>query len=354
MWPQLPVDDTADWTRQKLLARNGDPQKKTGIALWVFSVAKDMPAQTAFSSLDGETLIVPQAGALDIQTELGRLLVRQNEIAVIPRGVRYRVALRDGRPARGFVCELFEGTFQLPVLGVVGSTGLANVRDFEVPVAHFDGEIVMDGKHGKVARAAAQGGWSIISRLNGRLWTCAQDHTPFDVVAWHGTCYPYRYDLGRFCALGNTRFDHHDPSLFTVLTAPALGKAPGTAVVDFAVVPPRWQVAVDTLWIPYYHRNVMQEFYFPVVGEQSPDFPPNAGRAFAPFGCGLHGATATHGPGEKEFRHATGGVDTAKPAMLGAEGVTVALLETELPLYLSDWAFRCAVKNMNGKKSSRL
>ncbi|KAI3322361.1 homogentisate 1,2-dioxygenase [Xylariaceae sp. AK1471] len=355
MWPEIPVDDEADWTKQKLLARNGDPQKKTGLALWLFSVTKDMPARTSFSSLDGETLIIPQAGALDIQTELGKLLVRQNEIAVIPRCVRYRVTLRDGRPARGYICELFEGHFQLPVLGIIGSTGLANVRDFQVPVAHFDGELVDDGQGGQIAKATeAQGDWSIVSRLNGQLWTCTQDHTPFDVVAWHGTCYPYKYDLARFCVMGNTLFDHHDPSLFTVLTAPAYGKAPGTAVIDFAIVPLRWQVAEDTLRIPYYHRNVMQEFYFPIVNEQSPDFPLNRGHKFQPFGCGLNGSMATHGSKEKEFQQATRGVDTSKPTKLGTDGITIALLETEQPLYLSDWAFQCAVKNINGKKSSRL
>jgi len=232
MWPAIPVPDSADWTTgQKLLGRNGDPQQKQGVALWLFSVTDDMQPSTAFSSLDGETLIVPQAGSLDIQTELGRLLVRQNEIAVIPRSVRYRVTLREGKVARGYVCELFEGHFQLPTLGVIGSTGLANTRDFEVPTAFFEGGAVDvdvdegkgDGNKKKVVKAARDKEWRIVSRLNGRLWTCTQDHTPFDVVAWHGTSYPYKYDLERFCALGNTRFDHHDPSLFTVLTAPAHG-----------------------------------------------------------------------------------------------------------------------------------
>ncbi|GAW13093.1 hypothetical protein ANO14919_024710 [Xylariales sp. No.14919] len=354
LWPKIPVEDGANWTQQKLLGRNGDPQKKSGSAFWVFSITEDMPAQVTFSSLDGEALIVPQSGALDIQTELGKLLVRQNEIAVIPRGVRYRVALRDGRPARGYVFELFEGHFQLPVLGTIGSTGLANVRDFQIPVACFDGEIVGDGAGGQVVKAASGGDWTVVSRLNGQLWACAQDHTPFDVVAWHGTCYPYKYDLARFCVLGNTLFDHHDPSLFTVLTAPAYGKAPGTAVLDFGIAPPRWQVAEGSLWIPYYHRNVMQEFYFPVVRDQAPDSPLNGGREFRPFGCGLNGAMAAHGSPDDEYLRATG-IDTTKPAKLGADdGVLLAFLEMEAPLYLSEWAFRGATKNPNGKKSAEL
>ncbi|KAI8624980.1 homogentisate 1,2-dioxygenase [Xylariaceae sp. FL1651] len=353
-WPQIPLDDEADWIKQKLIARNGDPQKKSGLALWLFSVTKDMPANTAFSSLDGEALIIPQAGALDIQTELGKLLVRQNEIAVIPRGVRYRVALRDGRPTRGYICELFEGHYQLPTLGVIGSTGLANVRDFQIPVAHFDGELVDDGQGKRAAKAAeGQGDWTIISRLNSQLWTCAQNHTPFDVAAWHGTCYPYKYDLARFCVLGNALFDEHDPSLYTVLTAPSYGKAPGTAVIDFAIIPPRWQSSEDTLWLPYFHRNVMAEFSMPIINEQSPDFPLNGGHEFRPFAAALNGSMTAHGSAEKELQKAME-IDTMKPAKLQTDGLTFALLETELPLYLSDWAFQCAVKNSKGKTGPKL
>jgi homogentisate 1,2-dioxygenase len=171
------------------------------MSIWLFSIDRDMDPRSAFSSLDGDVLIIPQAGALDIQTELGKLLVRQNEIAVIPRGIRYRITLPAGS-ARGYVAELHEGHYKLPDLGAIGSTGLANVRDFQIPKAFFDGEL-MDG----VATASQDGVWTIISRLNGRLWSCTQDHTPFDVAAWHGTNYPYKYDLARFCVLGNVLFD---------------------------------------------------------------------------------------------------------------------------------------------------
>ncbi|KAI0389490.1 homogentisate 1,2-dioxygenase [Xylariaceae sp. FL0594] len=365
----------ADWiTGQKLLGRNGDPQQKQGVAFWLFSVTDDMAASTAFSSLDGETLIVPQAGALDIQTELGRLLVRQNEIVVIPRCVRYRVTLPEreegkGRATRGYVCELFEGHYQLPNLGAIGSTGLANARDFQIPVAFFEADVVSateseDGhsngngqgvKEKKVVKATRDRAWRIVSRLNGKLWSCVQDHTPFDVVAWHGTTYPYKYDLNRFCALGNTRFDHHDPSLFIVLTAPAYGKAPGTSVLDFAIAPPRWQAARDTLWIPYFHRNVTQEFFFPIISSQSPHHPLNKSGSesaqFKPFACGLHGSMATHGGPEPEFQKATYEKDTSKPEKVDDEGVMLALWETEMPLFLSDWAFDAAVKNVFGLKA---
>lgn len=290
IWPHLPVDEGADWvSAQRLLARNGDPSTKTGVGLWIWSVSQDMKPRMAFASIDGDLLIIPQAGALDIQTELGKLLVRQNEIAVIPRGVRYRVTLPAG-PARGYCCELFQGHFRLPELGPVGSTGLANVRDFQIPIAHFDG-FVRDN----VAAANDTGtSHTIVTRQNGRLWECTQLHTPFDVVGWHGTNYPYKYDLARFCVMGNLLFDEHDPCLYTVLTAPANGE-PGNAVVDFAIIPPRWMVAEDTFRLPYFHRNTMCEFFAPVINSQEESYPFNGGAAFRPFGAGLHGSNVVHG-----------------------------------------------------------
>ena len=290
MWPHFPVDKTADWvSSQRLLARNGDPATKTGLGIWVWSVCQDMKPRTAFSSIDGDLLIIPQAGALDIQTELGKLLVRQNEIAVIPRGVRYRVTLPAG-PARGFSCELYQGHFRLPDLGPIGSTGLANVRDFQIPVASFDGQL----KDGVAVANDAGAAHTIVTRQNGRLWHCQQSHTPFDVVAWHGTSYPYKYDLARFCVMGNLLFDEHDPCLYTVLTAPAHGE-PGNAVVDFAIIPPRWMVAEDTFRLPYFHRNTMCEFFGPIINNQDKDYPFNGGANFKPFGAGLHGSNVTHG-----------------------------------------------------------
>ncbi|KAI0596126.1 homogentisate 1,2-dioxygenase [Biscogniauxia sp. FL1348] len=355
LWPQFHLEDEADWTNQKLLARNADPQSKTGSAIWIFSVTKDMPNNTAFCSLDGETLIVPQSGALDIQTELGRLLVRQNEFAVIPSSVRYRVTLPEGRPCRGYICELFQGHWELPNLGVIGSTGSANIRDFQIPTAHFDGEVVEGANGERIAKAhsniEAHGDWTILSRLSGRLWSCKQDRTPFDVVAWHGTCYPYKYDFARFCIFANAMFDEHDPSLYIILTAPAYGSAPGTAAVDFGIVPTRWQMAEDTFWPPYYHRNTMQEFIGAVVSEQDRDFPLNNGSKFQPFGAGTTSRFTPHGPTETEFAAARK-LDTMTPQKVQNEGFIYFFLETEKPLYLTDWAYENAVKNYNGKGGS--
>lgn len=308
MWPALPdIDPDADWLSQRLLARNGDPITKTGLAIWVFTINQSMATNTAFSSLDGELLIIPQSGSLDIQTELGKLLVRQNEVCVIPRGIRYRVSLVPDSPTcRGYICELYQGHFQLPELGAIGSTGLANVRDFQIPTAHYDGELVDSiATPTPLASQDQSQTYTIISRQATRLWVTTQSHTPFDVAAWHGTCYPYKYDLARFCVLGNVLFDEHDPSLYTVFTAPA-NRETGASVVDFAIIPPRWQVAEDTFWLPYFHRNTMNEFYGPIVtaqarthglngGQGGADGGDDAARQFRPFMAGLNGSMVTHG-----------------------------------------------------------
>lgn len=345
-WDNVPVPEVAHWINgQQFMGRNGEPQKKEGIAIWLFNVTQDMPARHAFSSLDGELLVVPQSGAIDITTEMGRMVVRQNEIAVIPRNLRHRVTLIDGKPCRGYVCELYQGHFQLPNLGIIGSTGLANVRDFEIPTAYFEGQVV----DGKAVAATSEGEWTIVSRLDTRRWHCTQSRTPFDVAGWHGTSYPYKYDLAKFCVMGNLLFDEHDPCLFTVLSAPNHGASPGTAVVDFAVIPPRYMSAEDTMWLPYFHRNTMQEFYAPIVYDQDPQHPFNrqsrkGGNRFKPFAAGLHGAMSTHGPGEAEFQMMRR-IDTLTPTKIGTEGVLVFLFETERPVVLSDWAYAHAVKN---------
>ena len=342
MWPSVNVGDELDWTSHRLLGRTGDPATKTGLAIWVFMVSKDMPEHTAFSSLDGDSLIIIQAGALDIQTELGKLLVRLNEIAVIPRGIRYHVTLPAG-PTRGYICEIFQGHLRLPELGPIGSTGLANVRDFQIPTAFFDGSLSTDGKTAEANNAE----WTIMSRLNGSLWSCTQDHTPFDVAAWHGTFYPYKYDLARYCVMGNILFDEHDPSLYTVLTVPS-HREPGTAVVDFAIIPPRWMASEDTFWLPYYHRNTMSEFYGPIINSQDPELPFNRSRHFKPFAAGLNGAMATHGPTDEEFEKASK-ADTSKPVKTMTDGITTFLLETETSLFLTDWAYESAQKNFKAK-----
>lgn len=185
----------------------------------------------------------------------------------------------------------------------------------------------------------------MISRLFGKLWHCTQTHTPFDVAGWHGTSYPYKFDLGRFSTLGNVRFDHHDPSLFTALSARNHGAEPSTAIVDFAVLTPRWFAAEGTMRLPYFHRNTMQEFYGPIISNPSPEFPLNEEtNEFKPFAAGLNGCMTTHGPGEQDFQTARE-THVSKPIKTDDMGVTVFLLETDKPLILSAWASSCAQLN---------
>jgi len=234
----------------------------------------------AFFSADGELLIVPQQGALDIRTELGVLTVAPLQIAVIPRGMRFSVAV-DG-PARGYVCENTGAAFRLPELGPIGSNGLANPRDFESPVAAFE----------DVERP-----FELVQKFLGALWSTTLDHSPFDVVAWHGNLAPVRYDLTRFNTIGTVSYDHPDPSIFTVLTSPS--DTPGTAAIDFVVFPPRWMVAEDTFRPPWFHRNVMSEFMGLIEGA----YDAKAG-GFVPGDASLHNAMSSHGPDAASYAQA--------------------------------------------------
>jgi homogentisate 1,2-dioxygenase len=218
-------------------------------------------------------LLVPQEGRLSITTELGRLDVAPGEIAVIPRGIRFRIALPDGS-ARGYVCENHGAALRLPELGPIGSNGLAQPRDFLAPVAWFE-------QHDEPTE--------LVQKFRGGLWATTLDHSPFDVVAWHGSLTPYKYDLGRFIAIGTVSVDHPDPSIFTVLTSPT--EAQGVANLDFVIFPPRWLVAEHTFRPPWFHRNVMNECMGLVRGV----YDGKAG-GFAPGGLSLHGMHCAHGP----------------------------------------------------------
>jgi homogentisate 1,2-dioxygenase len=172
-----------------------------------------------FYDADGEMLILPQQGRLLLRTELGILDVAPGELAVIPRGIKFRAELPDGA-ARGYICENYGQGFRLPDLGPIGANGLANSRDFLTPVAAYEDR---------------EGAFEVVSKFLGKLWRCEIDHSPLDVVAWHGNFAPYKYDMARFNCINTVSFDHPDPSIFTVLTAPS-GLA-GTANVDFVIFP---------------------------------------------------------------------------------------------------------------------
>ncbi|KAH8705057.1 putative homogentisate 1,2-dioxygenase [Talaromyces proteolyticus] len=320
-WNPFDLDEKVDWVHGlHLVAGAGDPTVKSGLGILLYAAGKDM-GKEAFYSADGDFLIVPQHGVLDIQTELGKILVRPNEICVIPRGVKYRVTLPSG-PVRGYICELYQGHYQLPELGPIGSNGLANARDFQTPVASFDDE-------------EDESEYQVISKFNNDLFSAKQSHTPFDVVAWHGNYYPFKYDLGRFNTIGTISYDHPDPSIFTVLTGPS--DHPGTAIADFVIFPPRWLVAEDTFRPPWYHRNVMSEFMGLVAG----DYDAKIGGGFRPAGASLHNIMSAHGPDSGAHEKASN--VELKPQKVG-EGSMAFMFESSLMVGVSEWGLKTCQK----------
>ncbi|MHB0972477.1 MAG: homogentisate 1,2-dioxygenase [Thermoanaerobaculia bacterium] len=250
----------------------GDPAATTGIAVHVYAANRSMENRYVYDA-DGELLIVPQDGALRLATELGIIDVAPGEIAVIPRGVRFRVDLAR-ETARGYVCENYGALLRPPDLGPIGANGLANSRDFQTPVAAFEDR---------------EGQFELIAKFQGNLWRAAIDHSPLDVVAWHGNYAPYKYDLARFNTINTVSYDHPDPSIFTVLTAPS--EIAGTANVDFVIFPPRWMVAEHTFRPPYFHRNFMNEYMGLIRGVYDAK-----AEGFLPGGGSLHNCMSGHGP----------------------------------------------------------
>ena len=273
------------------MAGAGSARAQSGIAIHLFAANRDMQGRF-FANADAEMLLVPQHGRLRLETELGVLEVEPQEVAVIPRGIRFRVVLPDGQ-ARGYLCENFGAQLRLPELGPIGSNGLANPRDFRTPVAAWE-DVEAD--------------FSLVQKLDGVLWQAAIDHSPLDVVAWHGSHAPYAYDLRRFNTIGSISYDHPDPSIFTVLTSPS--DSAGWANLDFVIFPPRILAMQDTFRPPWFHRNVASEFMGLVHGA----YDAKEG-GFVPGGASLHNCMSAHGPDAATFEKASR-ADTARPDYL--------------------------------------
>jgi len=284
-WHPQPLDEAAakaDFIDgMRTIAANGDAESQVGIGSLMYLAGRSMERR-AFVNADGEMLVVPQQGRLVITTELGVLDVKPGEIALLPRGMAFKVALPDGL-SRGYVCENYGAHFRLPELGPIGSNGLANARDFQAPVAAFESE---------------EGAYEIVKKFGGRFWQAPMKQSPFNVVAWHGNLSPVKYDTAHFMVIGSISFDHPDPSIFTVLTSPS--DTPGTANCDFVIFPPRWMVMENTFRPPWFHRNLMSEFMGLVLGEY--DAKPGG---FKPGGASLHNCMVPHGPDEEAFDKAT-------------------------------------------------
>ena len=282
-WNPIPFPDApADFIDGLVtLGANGDAAARFGIGVHIYCAKRSM-TDRVFYDADGELLIVPQQGCVLLRTEFGPLLAAPGEIAVIPRGIRFRVELPDGS-ARGYVCENYGALFRLPELGPIGANGLANPRDFQSPCAAFEDR----------DRPV-----ELVAKFVGNLWATQLEHSPLDVVAWHGNYAPCKYDLARFNTIGSVSFDHPDPSIFTVLTSPS--ETAGTANCDFVIFPPRWLVAEHTFRPPYFHRNVMSEFMGLVHGVYDAK-----ADGFVPGGASLHNCLSAHGPDRATFDRAS-------------------------------------------------
>lgn len=262
------------------IASNGDARLQKGVAVHLYTASRSMTR--VFYDADGELLFVPQTGALQLTTEFGLLEVKPGEIAVIPRGVKFRVEISTD--VRGYICENYGAPLRLPELGPIGANGLANARDFLYPVAWYED---------------VQTSTEVVAKFGGSLWTCDYDHSPLNVAAWHGNYAPYKYDLARFNSINTVSYDHPDPSIFTVLTSPS--ESHGTANLDFVIFPPRWMVAENTFRPPWFHRNCMSEYMGLIRGTYDAK-----ADGFLPGGGSLHNAFSAHGPDKATFDKASG------------------------------------------------
>lgn len=307
-----PGTDLIDGMTTMLVTR--DPADLAGVAVHLYAANADMDRRVFFDA-DGELLFIPQAGRLTLLTELGRIDIAPGQIALIPRGVRFRALLPDGT-ARGYVAENYGALFRLPDLGPIGANGLANPRDFETPAAWYEDR---------------DEPFEVVQKSLGRLWTTTIDHSPLDVVAWHGNLAPWRYDLARFNTMNTVSFDHPDPSIFTVLTSPS--DVPGRANADFVIFPPRWMVAEDTFRPPWFHRNVMSEAMGLIHGAYDAK-----ADGFVPGGLSLHNLMAGHGPDVASWQGASNA--ELKPHKI--DGTMAFMVETCWPYRPTQFALATA------------
>ena len=314
-WDPVPIEDQTDFlTGMRTMTTAGDVNTQVGMAAHVYLATRSM-GETYFYTADSELMVVPQQGVLRFRTEMGVMQVAPLEIAILPRGMVFTVDVVEG-PARGFVCENYGAKFDLPGRGPIGANCLANPRDFKTPVAAFE-------DREDPAR--------VIVKWCGRFHQTQIGHCPLDVVAWHGNYAPCKYDLRTFAPVGAIGFDHPDPSIFTVLTAPSGFE--GTANIDFVIFPERWMVAEHTFRPPWYHKNIMSEFMGNVMGQY--DAKPEG---FVPGGMSLHNMMLPHGPDHEAFEKAT--QSNLAPHKLS--DTMAFMFETRFPQHLTEFAARTA------------
>ncbi|KAL3472357.1 Homogentisate 1,2-dioxygenase [Aspergillus californicus] len=306
--PSQSVDFSQGW---KTIGGHGDPAQKEGVAVHMYMANTSM-ANKAFCNNDGDLLILPQEGRLDVKTEYGNMMVRPGELVVIQAGMRFTVTLPDG-PVRGYIQEIFGSRYELPELGPIGSNGMAMPRDFEIPVASFD----LD-----------QSKWDIVVKLMGQLFVYEQQHTPFDVVAWHGTYAPYKYALEKFINSATVDRDQSDPSIYCVLTAKS--KRTGIALSEFLVFTPKWSATSNTFRPPYYHRNVASEIMGMVYGKWG-----GSATNLQPGGLTFEPSYMPHGESYNRWKEATSA--ELKPQRMG-EGVMAFMMHISGHVALTKYA----------------
>jgi len=313
-WDPVPMPAAGEaltWiTGMRTITTAGDVNTQVGMASHIYLVTRSMQDEYFFSA-DSELLVVPQEGRLRFCTELGVIDLEPKEIAILPRGLVYRVEVLDG-PARGFVCENYGQKFDLPGRGPIGANCLANPRDFKCPVAAYED---------REARSR------VVIKWCGSFHETWIDHSPLDVVAWHGNYCAYKYDLRTYSPVGAILFDHPDPSIFTVLTAPS-GQE-GTANIDFVLFRERWMVAEHSFRPPWYHKNIMSELMGNIYGIY--DAKP---KGFVPGGMSLHNCMLPHGPDRAAFEHGS-----TEPMVPVYQAETMQFMfETRFPQHLTAFA----------------
>jgi len=310
-WNPISSDTKTNFINgMRTMTTAGDVNTQVGMAAHIYVATENMENEY-FYSADSELLIVPQEGQLRFFTEMGIIDLEPQEIAIIPRGLLFKAEILNG-PARGFVCENYGAKFDLPNRGPIGANCLANPRDFKTPIAAFEDKSITS---------------SVTIKWCGQFHTTEIDHSPLDIVAWHGNYAPCKYDLRTFSPVGALLFDHPDPSIFTVLTAPS--GVEGTANIDFVLFRDRWSVAENTFRPPWYHKNIMSELMGNIHGiyDAKPE-------GFAPGGMSLHNMMLPHGPDMDAFEKAT----NSELIPQKMQNTMSFMFETRFPQHLTSFA----------------